>query len=110
MIGFAENIDKEIKALKINTSQKDTLLGYSAKIVELVNNHEDQSKLKEVSASAKRFLLLNTGLKKKHFQQTTLLYLKAEPFTLKTVQNVMAKKVMERVKTENFWILNHEIF
>lgn len=63
MIGFAENIDKEIKALKINTSQKDTLLGYSAKIVELVNNHADQSKLKEVSASAKRFLLLNTGLK-----------------------------------------------
>jgi high-affinity iron transporter len=63
MIGFAGNIDKEIKALKINTSQKDTLLGFSAKIVELVNNHEDQSKLKDVSASAKRFLLLNTGLK-----------------------------------------------
>lgn len=63
MIGFAGNIDKEIKALKINTSQKDTLLGFSAKIVELVNNHADQSKLKEVSASAKRFLLLNTGLK-----------------------------------------------
>lgn len=63
MISFAGNIDKEIKALEINTSQKDTLLGYSAKIVELVNNHEDQSKLKDVSASAKRFLLLNTGLK-----------------------------------------------
>jgi high-affinity iron transporter len=63
MISFAGNIDKEIKALEINTSQKDTLLGYSAKIVELVNNHADQSKLKDVSASAKRFLLLNTGLK-----------------------------------------------
>ncbi len=63
MISFAGNIDKEVKALEINTSQKDTLLGYTAKIVELVNNHEDQSKLKEVSASAKRFLLLNTGLK-----------------------------------------------
>jgi high-affinity iron transporter len=63
MIGFAGNIDKEIKALEINTVQKDTLLSYSGKMVELVNMHEDQSKIKAVSAAAKRFLLLNTGLK-----------------------------------------------
>jgi high-affinity iron transporter len=63
MIGFAGNIYKEIDDLKINTAQKDTLLGYSKTIVDLVNRHEDQSKLKETSAAAKRFLLLNTGLK-----------------------------------------------